>query len=321
MSKKMLFAFVVAILLSFSSSIALAADDYADYPNKPITLVLPFGAGGSHDAHARLMERIAPKYLGQPLIVELKPGGGGAVGATYGAQAAPDGYTLTFGSNGPTTIVPLMEDLPYNRDSFVPVFLLNKSSSMVVTGKDGWKTVQELIEDAKQNPGKYSFATGGMFNSGHMCMEIFQRSAGIQLNNVTMSGSEPEMAVLGGQVELCGAFASDIVDLTKDGSLVPLVVSSMTRLPQYPDVPCFADLGYDMEWSMWRGVLAPAGTPQEIVEKLDQAFKKMCEDPEFIELLARMDESVGYMNHTDFGQFWDTETEYFKNLLTETETK
>lgn len=295
---------------------AKAANPADSFPEKPVTLTLPFGAGGSHDAHARIIEKFAKKYLGQPLVIELKPGGSGAVGSTLVKEAIPDGYTLLFGSNGANTAVPIVENVPYTKDDFVPVAQINYSPTIIITHKNsGIKTIDDLLKKAKANPGKISYASSGMFNSGHMGLEIFQDNSGVTLNHVPMEGAEPQLAVLAGQVETGGAFADEIIDLAADGQIIPLLVTSKERLKEYPDVPCFGDLGYDDEWNMWRTVLAPKDTPHEIVEKLDKAFQGITSDPEFIEMVEKMGEPVHYMGHDDFAKFWDKEWNYFENLF------
>lgn len=287
------------------------------FPEKPITLILPFGAGGSHDAHARLMEAVAKKYTnGQPLIIELKPGGSGAVGSSLASIAEPDGYTLLFGSNGANTVVPIMEELPYGITAFDPVARINYSPQFVIThANSGYKTIQDVIDDVKKNPGKISFASSGMFNAGHIGLELFQRATGTQFNHVPMEGAEPQLAVLAEQVPLGGAFADEFIDLAKEGKIIPLLVTSQSRMHSFPDVPCYKDVGVDASWEMWRTVLAPKGTPPEIIDKLDNIFKQICEDPEFIEMVEKMGEEVFYMGHDEFADFWAEEWGIFEGIF------
>ncbi|MDY7028293.1 MAG: tripartite tricarboxylate transporter substrate binding protein [Spirochaetota bacterium] len=287
-----------------------------DFPNKPITFVIPKGAGGSHDAHARIIERFARDHLGQPLIIELKPGGSGAIGSNYVKDARPDGYTLLFGDNGVNTVLPIVENVGYTRDDFLPVARINYSPTVIVAAPDEWASIDELIADAKKNPGKISYASSGMFNAGHNAFEVFQDAAGITLNHVPMQGgADPQMAVLAGQVPLCGAFADEILDLIAEGQLVALAVMAGERIAVLPDVPTLMEKGLDAEWEMHRTVFAPKGTPPEIIAKLDEGFRGICEDPEFIETIEKMGEEVMYMGHEDFQKFWDKENAKFVEIF------
>jgi len=314
---KKIVLFILLVLFVASSVFAQGAVD--KFPEKPITFVIPFGAGGSHDAHARIIEHFAKKHLGQSLTIVLKPGGSGAVGSNYVKDAIPDGYTLLFGSNGCNTVLPIVMDVGYTKDDFAPVARINYSPEIIVAEPGKWSSIQELIEDAKKNPGEYSFASSGMFNSGHIAFEVFQDAAGIQFNHVPMQGgSDPQMAILSGQVPLCGAFADEIIDLVADGKLDALAVTSANRIISFPDIPTLQEVGYpEVEWEMWRTVLAPKDTPPEIVAKLDAGFRAICSDPEFIATVEKMGEEVFYMGHEDFAEFWEKETEKFEKIFEE----
>ena len=310
MKKVVLFILLVLIVTS-----GVFAE--GQFPEKPITFVIPFGAGGSHDVHARIVEHFAKKHLGQSLVIVLKPGGSGAVGSNYVKNARPDGYTLLFGSNGCNTVLPIVMDVGYTKDDFVPVARINYSPSMIIAEPGRWSSIEALVEDAKAHPGEFSYASSGMFNAGHICFEVFQAAAGIRLNHVPMhGGADPQMAVLGGQVPLCGAFADEIIDLVADGQLDALAVTSADRIISFPDVPTLQEIGYtEVEWEMWRTVLAPKDTPSEIVAKLDAGFRAMCNDPEFIETIEKMGEEVFYMGHEDFADYWEKETEKFEKVF------
>lgn len=313
----LLLVLVFTVVLATGCPAPDAANEAEVFPNKPITLVIPFAAGGSHEVHARLMERFAEEHFeGQPLVIQLMPGGGGAVGSTNVAGAVPDGYTLLFGSSGANTVIPIVEEVIYSRDDFIPVARINFSPQLIITNDEQpFKNIAELLEYAKANPGELSYASAGMFSSGHMSLELFQAGTDTVFNHVPMEGAEPQLAVLANQVPLGGAFSDEVVDLVREGSIIPLVVTSSTPLKLFPDVPTFADIGIDAEWEMWRAVLAPAGTPPEIVEKLTSMFEGLCNDPEFIEAVEKMGEEVFYMSGQEFASFWDAEIQRFTEIF------
>lgn len=288
----------------------------SNFPQKPITFVIPKGAGGSHDAHARIIVKFAEKYLSKPLIVELKPGGSGAIGSNYVKDAIPDGYTLLFGDNGVNTVLPIVENVGYTKADFIPVARINYSPTVIVAAAGKWANFKEFVADAKANPGKISYASSGMFNAGHNAFEVMQDATGITLNHVPMQGgADPQMAVLGGHVPMCGAFADEILDFVAEGKLVALAVMSEERLKVLPNVPTLIELGYDAMWEMHRTVFAPKGTPEEVIAILDAGFKGICSDKEFIETIEKMGEEVHYMGSQDFRKFWEEENKKFQEIF------
>ena len=151
------------------------------FPSKPIQLIIPFGAGGSHDLHARVLASVAPQYLGQPLIVVLRPGGGGAIASQFVARSAPDGYTLLFGGNGPNTILPIVQNVGYGMREFVPVAQINYSPPLLVVRPDApWKDAREFIEDARQRPNRILFAHTGVYGAAHFPMLLVQEATGVR---------------------------------------------------------------------------------------------------------------------------------------------
>ncbi len=316
--KKVLLMVLLIAVVSCSMVFAQGQKGTAaeNFPTKPVSFIIPKGAGGSHDAHARIIVRYAEKYLGKPLVVELKPGGSGAIGSNYVKSANPDGYTLLFGDNGVNTVLPIVENVGYTKDDFIPVARINYSPTVVVAIPGEWADFNALVAEAKANPGAISYASSGMFNAGHNAFEVLQDATGIVLNHVPMQGgADPQMAVLGGHVPLCGAFADEILDFVAEGELVALAVMSEERLQVLPDVPTLVELGYDAIWEMHRTVFAPKGTPEEIIMILDNAFKGICTDPEFVETIEKMGEEVHYMGSQDFRKFWAAENEKFMKIF------
>jgi tripartite-type tricarboxylate transporter receptor subunit TctC len=288
-----------------------------EYPARPIELILPFGAGGSHDLTARALVSVAQPYLGQPLVVALRPGGGGAVGSQAVARARPDGYTLLFGGSGPNTIYPLVQKAPIGPDAFVPVARINYSPSVLaVRGDSPWKTFRDLVQYAKQNPGKLNFANTGPWGAGDFPMRMVARATGIEYNNIPHDGGGPALlALLGGHADASFQFSAQLLPHLSAGKLRALAVSDTRRLPQLPAVPTLQEEGVDVVFTMWRAVAAPKGTPPAIVEKLEAAFRQMAEDKSFQALVKQLGDEVNFQGAREFEATWRQEYDTFAKVV------
>jgi len=163
-----------------------------DFPTKPIELVIPYGPGGSHDLTARAIASVAQQYLGQPLLVVLKPGGGGAVGSQYVIRAKPDGYTIMLGGTGPNTIFALVQKAPIGPDQFTPIARINYSPPVfAVRNEAPWKTMREALDYMKKNPGKFNFANSGTWGAADFPMRMMAKAAGVEYNNIPFDGGGP----------------------------------------------------------------------------------------------------------------------------------
>lgn len=280
-----------------------------EFPTKPIELVLPFGPGGSHDLTARAVASVAHQYLGQPLLVVLKPGGGGAVGSQQVIRAKPDGYTLLFGGTGPNTIFALVQKAPIGQDQFVPVARINHSPAVFGVRSDApWKTFHEVIEYAKKNPGKFNFANTGPWGAADFPMRLIARSAGIDYNNIPHDGGGPAtLAVLGGHADATFSFAPQLMPQISAGKMRALAVTGARRLATLPGVPTVKEVGYDVTFTMWRAVLAPKGTPQAVLDKLETAFQHISEDKSFRALILQLGDEVDFQGAKEFAATWRQE--------------
>ena len=204
----------VAVLLALNVTLTAAAIAAAqEFPTKPVELILPYAAGGSHDLTARALASVAHQYLGQPLLVLLKPGGGGAVGSQQVIKAKPDGYTLAFGGTGPNTVFAIVQKVPIGPDQFTPVARINHSPTIfAVRGDAPWKSFREVIEHAKKNPGKFNFANTGPWGAADLPMRLIARAAGIDYNNIPHDGGGPAtLAVLGGHADATFGFSPQLL--------------------------------------------------------------------------------------------------------------
>lgn len=276
-----------------------------DFPNKPITLIVPWPAGGSTDIAMRAIADSASKQLGQPIAVDNKAGGGGTVGpATMAAAAKPDGYTI---SQMPITVfrLPLMQDVSWNpeTDFTYIVHLTGYTFGVTTNSESQFKTWKDVVEFAKANPGKVTYATPGAGTSLHVGMEQIAGMAGIKLTQVPFKGgAETNAAVLGNHTML-QADSTGWRPLVDAGKLRLLMVWTDKRSPNFPDVPTLKELGYPMVYDSPFGIAGPKGMDPKIVAKLHDAFKKAIEDPAVIATLAKYDMVPNYKTTDDYKKF------------------
>jgi tripartite-type tricarboxylate transporter receptor subunit TctC len=309
---------LLALLVTFISGTFAIAQEF---PTKPVELVLPFGAGGSHDLTARAVASVAQQHLGQPLLIVLKPGGGGAVGSQLVIRSKPDGYTLLLGGSGPNTTFALVQKAPIGPEQFTPVARINYSATLLTTRADApWKNLRELVEYAKKNPGKLNFANTGTWGVGDLTMRLFAKAAGIEYNNIPYDGGGPAtLAVLGGHADLTVGFSAQTLPQVAAGKMRALAVTDVKRLRDLPNVPTMKEEGLDVVFTMWRSVLAPKGTPQPIVEKLEAAFKKISEDPSFLALIRSLGDDVRFQGSKEFEKTWREEWDVHAKLVAATQ--
>jgi tripartite-type tricarboxylate transporter receptor subunit TctC len=262
----------------------------ADYPERPIRLIVPFPPGGGADNLARLVMPRVEKALGQKIVIENKPGAGGNVGAEMVARAAPDGYTLLYGTNGTHSInASLYRNLRFDPvKDFAPVARMSSIAALlVVNPRVPANTVAELIAYARANPGKINFASAGNGTTSHLAGELFKTMAGIDIVHVPYRGGALAITdLVGGQVQMMIDVMPNAYPLAKDGRVRGLAVASAQRFPGAPEYPTIAETalpGY--EASAWDGILAPAGTPDPVIRKLNAAIRAALEDPELVAAL------------------------------------
>jgi len=296
------------------------------YPTKPIRLVVPFPAGGTTDVLARAAAQKLTETLGQPVVVDNRPGAGGNIGAELVAKSPPDGYTLLMGTVGTHAINPsLYPKMPYDhvRD-FVPVILVaGVPNVLVINPALPVNSVQELIAYAKANPGKLNFASSGNGTSIHLSGELFKTMAGVQITHVPYKGSAPALQdLVGGQVQLMFDNLPSALALIKGGRLKALAVTSKERAPALPDVPTMTESGLPgFEASSWFGLLAPAGTPQPVVAKLNAEIAKWLASPEAKEKLLAQGANAAGGTPEDFTRHIAAETAKWQKVVKESGAK
>jgi len=262
------------------------------YPEKPIRLVVPFPAGGATDLMARSMSQKLGERLGQVVIIDNRAGAGGSLGAEAVATAAPDGYTLLFATMGSLTINPsIYKTLRYNPlTSFEPISLTHSTSNVLVVHPSVKATsVTELIALAKKQPGELTFASSGNGTTSHLSGELFKSQAHVDMVHVPYKGTAPAMTdFLGGRISMMFDTTSNFVDHVKSGKLRALGVTGRKRSPALPAVPSISESAgmaeYDM--TLWLGVLAPAGTPKDLISRLHRELGAVMASPEIVKQMA-----------------------------------
>ena len=262
----------------------------AEYPDRPVHLIVPFPPGGGADNLARTIMPRVSQALGQAIVIENKPGAGGNVGAELVARAAPDGYTLLYGTNGTHSInASLYRNLRFDPvKDFVPVSRMTSIAAMlIVNPKLPAQSAAQLIDYARANPGKLNFASAGNGTTSHLAGELFKTMAGIDIVHIPYRGGALAITdLIGGQVEMMIEVMPNAYPLAREGRVRGIAVSTARRVPSAPELPTIDESGLPgFEVSAWDGVLAPAGTPAPIIAKLNAAIRQALEDPEIVEAL------------------------------------
>jgi tripartite-type tricarboxylate transporter receptor subunit TctC len=266
----------LALVALFGCVAAPAASVAADaFPTKPIQVVIPFQPGDTDNMLRPFLDRMH-ETLGQPAVLVFKPGAGGGLGAGIVATSRPDGYTLVGTSQGSIVVVPLAnKDVRYTTDAFVPVAALSEGGLMLVVAANApWKTMKELVEYSRTAPEKVTYGSSGVMGITHLLAEIFAKEAGIRWTHVPMQGSAPAItALLGGHIAMASTAVAPALAHIRAGTLRPLAVFGDTRMKAFADVPTLKELGYTTASPVLYGILAPKGTPREVVNAIYGAAK------------------------------------------------
>ncbi|MDR5880158.1 tripartite tricarboxylate transporter substrate binding protein [Caballeronia sp. LZ032] len=267
---------------------AMPAAHAGGYPDGPIKLLVGFPPGGGGDTYARIVATALSKSLDNPVVVENRPGAGGDIAADIVAHAKPDGYTLLLAMSGNFSVAPVVHpDLRYKvPGSFAPISMVVETPfGLLVSAKSKYKTIQDYVAAAKG--GKLTYASTGTGGAAQSTMEIFKKKAGLDILNVPFTGSGPATtALLGGQVDSFFAPYTPLAGQLTDDGMRLLATSGAQRNPAYPDVPTFRELGWAVGTTQWYGVAAPAGTPPDVVAKLNQNIQQLLKQPDVAKQLT-----------------------------------
>jgi tripartite-type tricarboxylate transporter receptor subunit TctC len=279
--RRIMLAAGLGLLALVGMTIAAAA---ADYPSRPVTIVVGFPPGGASDILARIVGNRLATLLGQPFVIDNRPGAGGNVAGEVVAHASPDGYTLLLGNNAIlATNASLYGKTGFDAEKdFAPITLIGTQANVLVVNNNvPVHSFAELIALAKANPGKLNFASSGYGLAAHLAGELFKADAGIDIVHVPYKGSAPALQdVIAGQDQMMFATTSGAMGLIKSGQLRPLAVTTLKRTPSLPEVPTIDELGIKgFEATTWHGLVAPAGTPGDVIKILHQAVVEALSDP------------------------------------------
>ena len=309
--------------LAIASGNALAQ---ADYPNKPIRLIVPFPAGGGTDIYARLIANKLTERLKWVVVVDNKPGAGGNIGVDAAAKSPPDGYTIVIGQTSNLTISPsLYKKLPYDpQKDLTPIVLVADSAlALVVPAQSPYKTVKEIVSAAEKKPGDISLGFPGNGTVAHLTSVMFQSASGTKFQNVPYKGAAQALTdLMGSSIESYMSSATTIVGHVKGGKLRALAVTGKNRIEALPDVPTIEESGYPgFDAVTWFGLLAPAGTPAAIVERINAEVNKILVLPEVKEKIAAEGGGPIGGSSEDFARLLTKETPKWAKLVKESGAK
>ncbi len=308
----------IVLLLLFSFVVMPAR---AAFPERAITLVVPFPPGGSTDVVARIFANKAQAILGQKVIVENKPGAGTVIGSNLVAKAPADGYTLLMGNTSFTVNASLIKSLPYDTvKDFTPIVLIATTPGVLLAQhQKPYKTFPEFVQYTKANPGKVVFSSAGIGSWPHLSTEMLADMVGLKMLHVPYQGTGPAKAdLIAGRVDIKIEGYVTSKDMVEDGKLVPLAVTSKKRVSYLPKVPTIAELGYpEYESTYWIGVVGPAGMPADVTKTLEKAFLEVCSDPSFIKELVIRDVDPEGRSAKELGLYIQTEIDKWARVVKE----
>lgn len=302
-----------------ASGRARAADTY---PSHAITVISPFPPGGVSDVITRPLDAALEVVLKQPVVLENKTGAAGAVGAQYVASAKPDGYTLLthiVSISGFAAVDRLFGRKPkFTNADFIPIARIVADPIVMIVNNDlPYKTVKDLVADAKANPNKLIFTSSGLYGASHIPTALFAMAAGnLKMRHLPTNGGGPAItAVLGGNANFFMSPTSIALPHIKAGKVRPLAVSSAQRAKSLPDVPTFKEQGYDLEYYFWVGIFAPKGTPTPVIGVLRDGLNKAAHSKQFLDTIGNLGQELAYMDQPEFAKFWAADAKKMEDAI------
>src|SRR3989454_5735290 len=278
-------------------------------PSRPVTFVAPFPPGGSIELIGRPLAASLEKTLKQPVLFTNRVGAAGAVGTSYVASSEPDGYRILFNISS-IVVVPEADKIfdrkpAYTMDQLLPVARVNADANvLLVRAESPWKTLKELVDEAKKKPGQLSYSSSGVYGSTHVPAEMFMQAAGIRMRHVPFTGGGPATnALAGGHVDMHIQNVPGSISFIRSGKLRPLAVTSAQRAQALPDVPTMKEARVDMDYGVWQRGFVAAKTPPEILKVIRDAVRSAVADPEFVGAMQKISSQVAYMDQPEFEKF------------------
>ncbi|MEP7056920.1 MAG: tripartite tricarboxylate transporter substrate binding protein [Caldimonas sp.] len=310
-----------AAVLALAAACAPAAHAQAVWPEKPITMIVPFPPGGVADTVARPVADALSRELKQPVLIENKPGAGGAIGMGYAARAAADGYTVLMTLSS-ISILPEADRIlgrkpAFQLNQFKPIARFTADPTVFVVRADSpWHTLKEFIDDARKKPGAYNYGSSGNYGTMHVPMEMLKAEAGFRMTHIPFTGAGPAVvALLGGQVDAVASGPATVVQQINSGKLRALAHWGDRPLAALPGVPSLKQLGYPAQFAQWSALFVPAGTPDAIVMRLRGAAQKVATDPAVQQTIARAGSPIDYLDAPSFQTYWDADAAVMTNAV------
>jgi len=313
MLRKIIIGLFVTLILLVSAPLQAA-----DLPTKEVQIIIPWAAGGATDLIFRALAATTGKYLGKAVVVINRPGGGGAVGYTEGAQAKADGYTLTSAVT-PLTILPHQVTTAFTYKNFDAIINIVSDPSMFLVRSDApWKSLKEFLDYAKKHPDMITVGNSGAGGGVHLVALAFEKAAGVKFNHIPFAGGGPSVtALLGGHINAVSVSPPEGIEHVKAGKLKIIALFAEKRFELFPDVPTVKEQGIDFVMGMWRGLVASKGTPADVIKKLHDAFKQGMDDPVFKKNAKDMAVNLSYLGPEAFGKLLAHDHEFFGKLVKE----
>ena len=314
-------AVFVAGGLALSAGVAIAQQAF---PSKPVTIVVPYPPGGTTDIYARLIGQALEKKLGQPFVVENKPGGATQIAAAHVANSAPDGHTLMMSTITTMSMNPLMfEKLSYKAEDLVPVGLIARQPfALVVPPQSEHDTVEKLVTYARENPGELNYGTHGNGSSVHLVSELFSNAAGIQMEPIHYGGSTPALtATMAGEVDLYFDGITTALPAIADGRVKGVGMTGDTKAEAAPDLPALSESLPEVVAYTWYGLIAPKGTPASVVELLNTEIVAAVQTPDILARLKADAVEPGAMTPAQFGEMINADTEQWRSIVDKLQIK
>ncbi len=281
------------------------------YPTRTITLINPFPPGGAADVVGRPFAAVLEPVVKQPVVIETKAGAAGAVGAQFAANAKPDGHTLLVhivSISGFAEVDKLFGRTPkFTRADFIPIARFTEGPMvLVVNAETPYKTVKDLVDDAKKNPDKIVFSSSGLYGALHLPMQLFMNAAGIKMRHLPTNGGGPALtALLGNNSQVLASSVAAANTHIKSGKIRAIGSYSDKRVASLPDVPTMKEQGLDVEFYLWVGLFAPKGTPDAVVKSIRESAKAAVANEKFQSAIKNLGDTVNYMDQPEFAKFWD----------------
>lgn len=309
--------------LLLASLLACAATGYAQdhFPSRPISLIEPFPPGGFVDLTARPLAAAMEKVMKQPVVITNRPGASGAIGTAAVANAKADGYTVLITAST-ISMVPEADKLfdrkpAYTLNQLAPIALIwTDPTYLIVRSESPWKSVKELIADARQRQGQLSYSSSGLYGALHIPIEMFLQAEKLKMRHLPTNGGGPALtALLGGHVDMTTAGPAPLTAQIKSGKVRALVGYGAKRSELLPDVPTFMELGYNIEYYVWVGMFAPVEAPGPAMKALRDAVHRSVEDSDFKATMAKLNTAIHYLDAPEFRTFWDRDAKRIAEVI------